>query len=47
MDPLAQGSIGKVQRVGPRVEALAFDDLTHGWGTTEAPGCLGLLEISI
>ena len=47
MDPLAQGRIGKVQRVGHRLEALAFDDLTHGVGTTEDPGFLGLLEIGI
>ena len=47
MDPLAQGRIGKVQRVGHRLEALAFNDLTHGLGTTEDPGFLGLLEIGI
>jgi hypothetical protein len=47
MDPLTQGGIGKVQRVGPRLEALAFDDLAHGLGTTEDPGFLGLLEIDI
>ena len=47
MAPLAQGRIGKVQRAGHRLEALAFDDLTHGLGTTEVPGLLGLLEIGI
>ena len=47
MDPLAQGGIGKVQRVGDRLETLAFDDLAHGLGTTEDPGFLGLLEIRI
>ena len=44
MDPLAQGGIGKVQRVGHRLEALAFDDLAYGLGTTEDPGFLGLFE---
>jgi len=47
MDPLAQGGIGKVQRVGHRLEALAFDNLAHGLGTTEAPGFRRLLEIGI
>jgi hypothetical protein len=47
MDPLAQGGIGQVQRVGHRLEALAFDDLAPGLGTTEDPGFLGLLEIGI
>jgi hypothetical protein len=47
MDPLAQGGIGQVQRVGHRVEALAFDNLAHGLGTTEAPGFFRLLEIGI
>ena len=47
MDPLAQGRIGQVQRVGHRLEALAFDDLAYGLGTTEDPGFLGLLEIAI
>ena len=35
MDPLAQGGIGKVQRVGDRLEALSFDDLAHGLGTAK------------
>jgi len=47
MDPLAQGGIGKVQRVGHRLETLAFDNLAHGLGTTEDPGFLRLLEIGI
>src|SRR2546428_7609679 len=47
MDPLAQGGISKVQRVGHRLEALAFDNLAHGLGTTEDPGFLRLLEIGI
>jgi len=47
MDPLAQGGIGKVQRVGHRLEALAFDNLAHGLGAAEDPGLLRLLEIGI
>ena len=47
MDPLAQGGIGKVQRVGHRLETLAFNNLAHGLGTTEDPGFLRLLEIGI
>jgi hypothetical protein len=47
MDPLAQGGIGKVQRVGNRLEALAFDNLAHGLGPTKDPGFLRLLEIGI
>jgi hypothetical protein len=35
VDPLAQGRIGKVQRVGDRLEALAFDDVAHRLGTAE------------
>jgi hypothetical protein len=45
MDPLAPGRIGKVQRVGHRLEALTFDNLAHGLGTTEDPGFLRLLKI--
>ena len=44
MDPLAQRGIGKGQRVGDGLEALAFDDVAHGLGTTEDPGFLGLFE---
>jgi hypothetical protein len=47
INPLPQGGIGQVQRVGHRLEALAFDNLAHGLGTTEAPGFLGLLKIGI
>src|SRR5215510_5076005 len=44
MDPLAQCRIGKVQRVGHRLEAVPVDDFAHGLGTAEDPGLLGLLE---
>jgi len=44
MDPLAQRGIGKGQRVGDGLEALAFDDVAHGLGTTEYPGFLGPFE---
>jgi hypothetical protein len=33
--PLAQGGIRKLERVGDGLEALPFDDLTHGLGTAE------------
>jgi hypothetical protein len=41
--PLAQGRIGKVQRVGARLEALPGDDGTHGLGPAEDPGLFRLL----
>jgi hypothetical protein len=44
MDPFAQCGIGEVEGVGDAVEALAFDDLTHGLGTTEDTRFLGLSE---
>jgi hypothetical protein len=47
MDPLAQRGIGKVQRVGHRLEAVPLDDLAHSLGTAEDAGLLGLLEESI
>jgi hypothetical protein len=47
MDPFAQRRIGKVECVRDHLQALAFDDLAHGLGTTEDPGFLGLLEIGI
>jgi hypothetical protein len=47
MDPLAQRGIGKVQRVGHRLEAVPLDDCAHGLGTAEDAGLLGLLEEGI
>jgi hypothetical protein len=47
MDPLAQRGIGKVQRVGHRLEAVPLDDGAHGLGTAEDAGLLGLLEDGI
>jgi len=44
MDPLAQRSIGKVQRVGDGLEAVAFDDVAYGLGTPEHAGLLGLFQ---
>jgi hypothetical protein len=44
MDPFAPGGIGKVAGVGDGLEALSFDDLTHGLGATEDPRFLGLSE---
>jgi hypothetical protein len=43
VDPLAQGRIGKVQRVGDRLEALAFDDVAHRLGTAKDARFFGLL----
>ena len=37
VDPFAEGGIGKVQRVGDRLETLPFDDVTDGLGTAEDP----------
>jgi hypothetical protein len=36
--PCAEGSIGEVQRLSDRVEALPWDDGAHGVGTVKAPG---------
>jgi len=47
MDPLAQGGIGKVQRVGDRLEALAFDDLAHGLGTAKDPRLFRLFQEAV
>jgi len=43
IDPLAQRGIGKLERVGDRLEALPFDDIAHGLGQTEDASRLGLL----
>src|SRR4029450_2342687 len=44
MDPLAQRGIGKVQRIGDRLEAVPLDDRADGLGTAEeaGPPCLRL-----
>jgi hypothetical protein len=44
MDPLAQGSIRKLERVGDGLEALAFDDGADGLGTAEDTRLFGLLQ---
>jgi hypothetical protein len=44
MDPLAQSGIGKGQRVGDGLEALAFDDVAHGLGTAEDTSLFGLFQ---
>ncbi len=44
IDPLAQRSRGQLERVGDRLEALPFDDIAHGLGTTEDASRFGLLE---
>ena len=47
MDPFPQGRIGKVERVGDRLEALAFDDVAHGLGTAEDACLFGLFQEGI
>jgi hypothetical protein len=47
MAPLAQGGIGKVQRIGDGLEALAFDDLAHGLGTAKDTSLCGLFQESV
>jgi len=42
VDPFTAGGIGKVQRVGDRLEALPLDDVAHGWRTAEDPGLFRL-----
>jgi hypothetical protein len=43
MDPLAQGGIGKRERIGDGLQTLPFDDVAHGLGTAEDAGFFGLL----
>ena len=47
VDPLAQRSIGTVQRVGDRLEALAFDNIAHRLGTAEDPCLFRLFQEDI
>jgi hypothetical protein len=47
MDPLAQGGIRKLERVGDGLEALAFDDGAYGLGTAEDTRLFGLLQEGI
>jgi len=42
--PFPQGGVGKLERVGDRLEAVPFDDFAYGLGTPEHPGLLGLLQ---
>jgi hypothetical protein len=44
MHPLAQGRIGKLERVRDVLQALSFDDFTDGLGATEDAHLFGLLE---
>jgi hypothetical protein len=44
MAPLAQGGLGKLERVGDGGQALPWHDVTHGVGTAEDAGCLRLLS---
>jgi hypothetical protein len=47
VDPFSQGRIGKVQRVGDRLEALPGDDGAHGLGPAEDAGLFGLFQEGI
>jgi hypothetical protein len=47
MHPFPQGRIGKLERVGDGLEALAFDDVTYGLGTAEDTGFFGLFHEGI
>jgi hypothetical protein len=44
MDPLAESRIRKGEGVRDGLQALAFDDGTHGLGTAEDAGFFGLLD---
>jgi hypothetical protein len=44
MDPFAQRRIGKVQRLGDRLEALSCHNVADRLGTTEHTGFLGLSQ---
>jgi len=44
MDPLAQGGIRKLERVGDGLQALAFDDGAYGLSTAEEACLFGLLQ---
>ena len=43
IDPLAQGGIGKLERVRDGVQTLPLHDVAHGLGTAEDAGFFGLL----
>jgi len=47
MDPLAQSGIGQGQGVGDGLEALAFDDFTHGLGPAKDPSLFCLFQEGI
>jgi hypothetical protein len=47
MDPLAQGGIGKLERVGDRLQTLPSDDLAYGLSTAKDAGFSGLLDEGI
>src|SRR5262249_10838457 len=47
VDPFAEGGIGKEEGVRDRLQALTFDDLTHGLSPAEDAGFFGLLDEGI
>jgi hypothetical protein len=44
MHPFPQGRIGKLKRVGDVLDTPSFHDVTHGLGTAEDTGLLGLFQ---
>ena len=47
VDPFPQGRIGKMQRVGDRLEALSFDDIAYRLGTAEDSSLFRLFQESV
>jgi hypothetical protein len=47
MDPLTERRIGRGQRVRDGLEALAFDDFTHGLGPAKDPSLFRLFQEGI
>ena len=47
IDPLAQSGIGKLERVGDGLQALAFDDFAHRLGPAEDARLFRLLQEDI
>src|SRR5512145_1957739 len=43
IDPLAQGRIGKLERVGDGLQTLPLDDVAHSLGTAADAGVFGVL----
>jgi hypothetical protein len=44
LDPLSEGGIGKLKRIGDGLQTVAFDHFTDGLSTTEDPGLFRLFQ---